>query len=133
MLEAAVIVLGILWVFTLLMLVSHIKRQRRLDAERDKVSSAREQRMRDLARRVDNFQSGTVRMGEELHDLRATVALLPDKITSLEQRDPSTLTFAQAARLVGMGASVEELTQSCGLTQAEAQLVSKLHRHNNRP
>lgn len=133
MLEAAVIVLGILWVCTLLMLVSHIKRQRRLDAERDKVSSAREQRMRDLARRVDNFQSGTVRMGEELHDLRATVALLPDKITSLEQRDPSTLTFAQAARLVGMGASVEELTQSCGLTQAEAQLVSKLHRHNNRP
>lgn len=132
MLEAAVIVLGILWVCTLLMLVSHIKRQRRLDAERDKVSSAREQRMRDLARRVDNFQSGTVRMGEELHDLRATVALLPDKITSLEQRDPSTLTFAQAARLVGMGASVEELTQSCGLTQAEAQLVSKLHRHNNR-
>lgn len=132
MLEAAVIVLGILWVCTLLMLVSHIKRQRRLDAERDKVSSAREQRMRDLARRVDNFQSGTVRMGEELHDLRATVALLPDKITSLEQRDPSTLTFAQAARLVGMGASVEELTQSCGLTQAEAQLVSKLHRHNNK-
>ncbi|KQQ57154.1 chemotaxis protein [Pseudomonas sp. Leaf127] len=132
MLEAAVIVLGILWVFTLLMLVSHIKRQRRLDAERDKVSSAREQRMRDLARRVDNFQSGTIRMGEELHDLRATVALLPDKITSLEQRDPSTLTFAQAARLVGMGASVEELTQSCGLTQAEAQLVSKLHRHNNK-
>ncbi|MBD8494254.1 DUF2802 domain-containing protein [Pseudomonas syringae] len=132
MLEAAVIVLGILWVCTLLMLVSHIKRQRRLDAERDKVNSAREQRMRDLARRVDNFQSGTIRMGEELHDLRATVALLPDKITSLEQRDPSTLTFAQAARLVGMGASVEELTQSCGLTQAEAQLVSKLHRHNNK-
>ncbi|GAB7529738.1 DUF2802 domain-containing protein [Pseudomonas sp. 3A(2025)] len=132
MLEAAVIVLGILWVFTLLMLTSHIKRQRRLDAERDKVSSAREQRMRDLARRVDNFQAGTVRMGEELHDLRAMVALLPDKITSLEQRDPSTLTFAQAARLVGMGASVEELTQSCGLTQAEAQLVSKLHRHNNK-
>jgi hypothetical protein len=30
-----------------------------------------------------------------------------------------------------MGASVDELTQSCGLTQAEAQLMSKLHRNNN--
>ncbi|MBE1212962.1 DUF2802 domain-containing protein, partial [Salmonella enterica subsp. enterica serovar Enteritidis] len=52
---------------------------------------------------------------------------LPDKLTALEQRDPSTLSFAQAARLVGMGASIDELTQSCGLTQAEAQLMTKLH------
>jgi hypothetical protein len=29
---------------------------------------------------------------------------------------------------VGMGATVDELTQSCGLTQAEAQLMSKLHK-----
>ncbi|NWC78175.1 DUF2802 domain-containing protein, partial [Pseudomonas sp. P7759] len=36
--------------------------------------------------------------------------------------------FAQAAKLVGMGATVDELTQSCGLTQAEAQLMSKLHK-----
>jgi len=28
---------------------------------------------------------------------------------------------------VGMGASVDELTQSCGLTQAEARLMSKMH------
>jgi len=27
-----------------------------------------------------------------------------------------------------MGATVDELTQSCGLTQAEAQLMSKLHK-----
>jgi hypothetical protein len=28
-----------------------------------------------------------------------------------------------------MGASVDELTQACGLTQAEAELMSKLHRN----
>lgn len=55
-------------------------------------------------------------------------APLPDKLMQLEQRDPNSLSFAQAARLVGMGASVDELTQSCGLTQAEAELMSKLHR-----
>jgi len=53
---------------------------------------------------------------------------LPDKIVALEQRDPSSLSFAQAAKLVGMGASVDELTQSCGLTQAEAELMRKLHK-----
>jgi hypothetical protein len=69
-------------------------------------------------------------MGEDLHELRAIVAPLPDKLAQLEQRDPSSLSFAQAARLVGMGASVDELTQSCGLTQAEAELMSKLHKSN---
>ncbi len=56
------------------------------------------------------------------------VAPLPEKLLQLEQRDPNSVTFSQAAKLVGMGASVEELTQSCGLTQAEAELMSRLHR-----
>ncbi|WP_295472491.1 DUF2802 domain-containing protein [uncultured Pseudomonas sp.] len=127
MLEIAVGVLGVAWVATLGVLLSHIKRQRKLEVEREQADVAREQRLRELARRVDNYQKGTVGMGEDLRELRAIVAPLPDKITALEQRDPSTLSFAQAARLVGMGASVEELTQACGLTQAEAQLMSKLH------
>ncbi|MCY1410695.1 hypothetical protein D9M71_260660 [compost metagenome] len=67
-------------------------------------------------------------MGEVLHELKAIVAPLPDKLVQLEQRDPHSLSFAQAAKLVGMGASVDELTQSCGLTQAEAELMSKVHR-----
>ncbi|MEE5114069.1 DUF2802 domain-containing protein [Pseudomonas alliivorans] len=126
-LEVAVVFLGILWVVTLGMFLTNTKRQRKLDAERDEAAALRDQRIKELARRVDNFQSGTVRMGEDLHELRAIVAPLPDKLTALEQRDPSTLSFAQAARLVGMGASIDELTQSCGLTQAEAQLMTKLH------
>ncbi|CAM3105769.1 chemotaxis protein [Pseudomonas floridensis] len=125
--EVAVVFLGILWVVTLGIFLAYTKRQRKLDAERDEAAALRDQRIKELARRVDNFQSGTVRMGEDLHELRAIVAPLPDKLTALEQRDPSTLSFAQAARLVGMGASIDELTQSCGLTQAEAQLMTKLH------
>ena len=66
--------------------------------------------------------------GEELHELRRVVAPLPDKLNQMEQRDPSSLSFTQAARLVGMGASVDDLTHSCGLTQAEAELVSRLHK-----
>jgi len=66
-------------------------------------------------------------MGEAIHELRAVVAPLPDKLQQLEQRDPNDVTFSQAAKLVGMGASVSELTQTCGLTQAEAELMRKLH------
>jgi hypothetical protein len=129
-LEVAVVFLAVVWAVSLGLFLSHVKRQRKLDAERDEANAQRDQRIKDLFRRLDHYQSGTVRMGEDLHELRAIVAPLPDKITVLEQRDPSTLSFAQAARLVGMGASVEELTQSCGLTQAEAQLMTKLHGNN---
>lgn len=127
-LEVGVIVLAVLWVATLAVLLANIRGQREIAAQQAAGDAIRDQRIKDLARRVEDYQNGTVRMGEDLHELRAVVAPLPDKLSMLEQRDPSSLSFAQAARLVGMGASVDELTQSCGLTQAEAELMSKLHR-----
>ncbi|MBU6957393.1 DUF2802 domain-containing protein [Pseudomonas sp. CVAP len=128
-LEVAVIVLGLLWVGTLAMFLAYTRKQRELAALQAQGDALRDQRIKDLAKRVDDYQNGNVRMGEDLHELRAVVGPLPDKLAQLEQRDPSSLSFAQAARLVGMGASVDELTQSCGLTQAEAELMSKLHKN----
>ena len=127
-LEVAVIVLFIFWAGTLAMFLAYIRAQRQIAAQQAHGDALRDQRIKDLAKRVDDYQNGTVRMGEDLHELRAVVGPLPDKLAQLEQRDPSSLSFAQAARLVGMGASVDELTQSCGLTQAEAELMSKLHK-----
>lgn len=128
-LEVAVIVLGLLWVGTLAIFLAYTRKQRELAALQAQDDALRDQRIKDLAKRVDDYQNGNVRMGEDLHELRAVVRPLPDKLAQLEQRDPSSLSFAQAARLVGMGASVDELTQSCGLTQAEAELMSKLHKN----
>ncbi|AMB80324.1 MULTISPECIES: DUF2802 domain-containing protein [Pseudomonas] len=127
-LEAAVIVLGLLWVATLWVLVTYIRRQRVSAAQQAGADELRDRRLKELTRRLDTYQNGSVQMGEDLHELRAVVAPLPEKLTQLEQRDPTSLSFNQAARLVGMGASVDELTQSCGLTQAEAELMSKMHK-----
>ena len=127
-LEVAVIVLFLFWAGTLAMFLAYIKAQRVIAAQQAQGDTLRDQRIKDLAKRVDDYQNGNVRMGEALHELRSVVGPLPDKIVALEQRDPSSLSFAQAAKLVGMGASVDELTQSCGLTQAEAELMRKLHR-----
>ena len=128
-LEVAVIVLFLFWAGTLAMFLAYIRAQRQIAAQQAEGDALRDQRIKDLAKRVDDYQNGNVRMGEDLHELRAVVGPLPDKLAQLEQRDPSSLSFAQAARLVGMGASVDELTQSCGLTQAEAELMSKFHKN----
>ena len=128
MLEVAVIVLGLLWGLTVWMFVSYVRSQRLIAAQQAAGDALRDQRIKELGRRLDTYQNGSVQMGEELHELRAVVAPLPEKLTQLEQRDPTSLSFSQAARLVGMGASIDELTQSCGLTQAEAELMSKMHK-----
>ncbi|MGO3999776.1 MULTISPECIES: DUF2802 domain-containing protein [Pseudomonas] len=127
-LEVAVIVLALLWISTLAMFLAYTRKQRELSAAQAQGDALRDQRIKELARRVDHYQDGSVRMGEELLELQALVEPLPEKMNRLEQRDPTSLSFAQAARLVGMGASVDELTHSCGLTQAEAELMSKMHK-----
>jgi hypothetical protein len=127
-LEVAVIVLFLFWAGTLAMFLAYIRRQRLIAAQQAQGDALRDQRIKDLAKRVDDYQNSNVRMGDALHELRSVVGPLPDKLAQLEQRDPTSLSFAQAARLVGMGASVDELTQSCGLTQAEAELMRKLHK-----
>ncbi|TWC42937.1 uncharacterized protein DUF2802 [Pseudomonas sp. SJZ079] len=127
MLEIALIVLALLClglVGTCVWLASQQRHAAQLQLER---GAERDRRMTELSKRLDAYLAGSVRMGEELHELRRIVAPLPDKLSQIEQRDPSNLSFTQAARLVGLGASVDDLTQSCGLSKAEAELVSKLH------
>ena len=127
-LEAAVIVLALLWAGTLAFLLRYMRQQRELAVQQAERVAVRDRRILDLVKRVDHFQQSAVKVGDEVHELRAILGPLPDKLAQIEQRDPSSLSFAQAAKLVGMGATVDELTQSCGLTQAEAQLMSKLHK-----
>ena len=127
-LQVAVIFLTLVWALSLWFFLNYSKRQRELAAQQAEGDALRDQRIKDLAKRLDDYQNGTVRMGEALHELSVTMAPLPDRLQQLEQRDPNNVTFSQAAKLVGMGASVAELTESCGLTQAEAELMSKLHR-----
>jgi hypothetical protein len=85
------------------------------------------QAFKDLNRRLDTYLSGSMRMGEELYELQKSIAPLPEKILRMEQRDLSSLSFTQAARLVGLGASTEDLKQSCGLSQSEAELLLRMH------
>ena len=127
-LEVAVVFLALLWALSAWLFIGYSKRQREIAAQQAQGDALRDQRIKDLAKRLDDYQNSSVAMGDALHELRATVAPLPEKLLQIEQRDPNNLSFAQAARVVGMGASVDELTQTCGLTQAEAELMSKLHK-----
>ncbi|MGE4405972.1 DUF2802 domain-containing protein [Pseudomonas sp.] len=110
-----------------------LKRQRLLVEQQSQRDAVRDKRLKELGNRLDTYLEGSVRMGDELRELSRLVAPLPDKVSQLEQRDPNNFSFSQAAKLVGLGASVDDLTQSCGLSQSEAELMSKLHQARKKP
>ncbi|SUD83869.1 DUF2802 domain-containing protein [Stutzerimonas nitrititolerans] len=110
-----------------------LRRQRQQAEQQAKRDAIRDRRIKEIDSRLDTFLDGSVRMGDQLHELSRLVTPLPDRITQLEQRDPNNFSFSQAAKLVGMGASVDDLTQSCGLSQSEAELMSKLHQARRDP
>ena len=110
-----------------------LKRQRLLAEQQRQRDAARDKRIKELSNRLDAYLEGNMRIGDELRELARVVAPLPDKLTQLELRDPNNFSFSQAAKLVGMGASIDDLTQSCGLSQSEAELMSKLHQARQKP
>src|SRR5262245_49774692 len=102
------------------------RRQARLIEQQAGQAAELDQRVKDLGKRVESYQQINVRLGEQLRELSKKVAPLPERLNRIEQRDPASLSFSQAARLVGLGASAAELSQSCGLSRAEAELVERL-------
>lgn len=92
-----------------------------------RLEETQRQQTKSLARRMDNYLTGSIQMGKDLHELREQVAPLPDKLLELQQRDPGSLSFMEAARLVGLGASAEDLQQACGLSHSEAELLQRIH------
>lgn len=69
--------------------------------------------------------------GSALLAMHTTVTALENKLTrtvqrqqDLENKDAGSLTYEQASKLIQMGAAPEDLVRTCGLSQAEARLVS---------
>lgn len=69
--------------------------------------------------------------GNALLSLHGSVNALEQRLVRTAQRQQDmevksagTLTYEQAAKLVQMGAAPEDLVKSCGLSQAEAKLVT---------
>lgn len=131
-LVAAVVALALCCLALLGCCVWLFRRQRQQAESQAQDNAARDERIKALAVRLETYLQGSVRMGHELRELSQVVAPLPEKLSQLEQRDPNNFAFTQAAKLVGMGASVDDLTQSCGLSQSEAELMRKLHQNRRK-
>ncbi len=78
---------------------------------------------KDLKGRLSNLEQIQVQMGQTLHSLDEKVDDWTPRIDRLEIRDSSYAPYHHAAKMVELGANASELSTSCGLSRAEADLV----------
>ena len=71
--------------------------------------------------------------------LERRLAMLQERVEELARRpvsapaaQPGELPFEHAARMAKFGATAEELTRTCGLNEAEAKLVCRVHARRER-
>lgn len=94
------------------------------------------QRQEALVRRLQSdvhaLCAGAVNMGSYMSALEQKIRRLTERQDQLEMRDPMQQTYAHAIRLAQQGAEVNDLVESCGLAQGEAELLLRVHRVQKR-
>ena len=81
-----------------------------------------------LRNEIHAMTNSSIGMGKRLIEVEQKLNLTADKQLELENRDPGVLAYNQAAKLMEMGADVDDLVQSCGLGRPEAELMALLHK-----
>ena len=77
---------------------------------------------------IKAMTTGSIGMGKRLKSIEHRLNLTVEKQQELENRDPTQLAYNQAARLMEMGADVDDLVKNCGIGRPEAELMALLHR-----
>jgi hypothetical protein len=81
-----------------------------------------------LRKEIQAMSGSTIGMGKRIVDIESKLNTSLEKQIELEQRDPDDVVYSQAARLVEMGANVDDLVHSCGLGRPEAELMTLMHK-----
>ncbi len=81
-----------------------------------------------LRNEIRSMTNGSIGMGKRLMAIERKLNITVEKQQELENRDPGALAYNQAAKLMEMGASVDDLVRNCGIGRPEAELMALLHR-----
>lgn len=85
-----------------------------------------ESHINDISSELQGLTHASMGVGRKVQILEKDHERLNGKVTEIQKNDPATVSYSEAARLVGMGANVEELMNACGISRPEAELVLAL-------
>ena len=114
---------------TLLLLVGVIMLARRLAGQRRQLDESQQRIMR-LERELSAVNNAAIGVGQRLMALEKRVRHDQEMQTSQRSMPAPGDDYRHAEQLAQGGAVVAELMQQCGLSEAEAQLMSRLKARN---
>lgn len=96
----------------------------RKSVSRSEVSNAN--MVDSLSKEVQGISHGSMGVGRKVLALEKEIEDLHIRLDEFQKNDPSLVSYSEAARLVEMGANVDDLMNSCGISRPEAELVTAL-------
>jgi len=75
---------------------------------------------------IQSISHGSMGVGRKTLALEKHIAELEAKIEEIQKNDPAKVSYSEAARLVELGAGVDDLMNTCGISRPEAELVKAL-------
>lgn len=86
------------------------------------------ERCDELGRELHAVSSGSMGVGRRVIACEKYLQQLQGSVDELRHNDPARVSYDEASRLVGLGADIDDLMDTCGISRPEAELVSALHR-----
>ena len=80
----------------------------------------------NLSEEVQGMSKTAITVGKRVIELEKHIAVLEAKIEEIQKNDPAKVSYSEAARLVELGAGIEDLMNACGISRPEAELVRAL-------
>lgn len=84
------------------------------------------ERTETLGRELHATTSGSIGVGNRLVACERQLHELRRQFDEMRQNDPLRVSYDEASRLVDLGADIDDLMNTCGISRPEAELVSAL-------
>ncbi|MGI2259463.1 DUF2802 domain-containing protein [Shewanella sp. GXUN23E] len=81
-----------------------------------------------LRQELNELRSGTIGVGRRVLELEKLIKQQQAKLEENAEQDPGARLYTRAAKMVSLGAGIDELVAECELPRAEAELLLRLHR-----
>lgn len=83
-----------------------------------------------LGRELHATGSGSMGVGHRVVACERQLHEMRSMLDEMRQNDPLRISYDEASRLVELGADVDDLMNTCGISRPEAELVSALRKKN---
>ncbi|MGY3856194.1 DUF2802 domain-containing protein [Aeromonas sp. NJAU223] len=101
---------------------------RRARQESEAKVDALKGQLESLRKQMMELHTGAIGMGQRLQSAEGAMQKIQDSQQELTLQDPERRLYSRAAKMVELGADLDEVMSECELPQAEAELLISLRK-----